>query len=39
VSLPDRGAVRRYAERFGLEEVARAQLGLFTTVLAEAAAC
>jgi glycosyltransferase involved in cell wall biosynthesis len=38
-SPPERGAVRRYAERFGWEEVARLQVELFRTVLDEAAAC
>jgi len=38
-SPPDRNAVRRYAERLGWDEVVRAQLELFRTVLAEAAEC
>ncbi len=38
-SPPDRSAVRRYAERFGWEEVARAQRDLFCAVLAETPAC
>ncbi len=36
---PDRSAVRAHAERFGWDEVARGQLELFRTVLAETAAC
>jgi glycosyltransferase involved in cell wall biosynthesis len=38
-SPPERAAVRRYAEGFGWEEVARAQLDLYRTVLHEGAAC
>lgn len=38
-SPPEHGAVRRYAESFGWEEVARLQVDLFRTVLDEAAAC
>jgi len=38
-SPPERAAVRRYAESFGWDEVARAQLALFRTVLAEASPC
>ena len=37
-SPPERTAVRRYAERFGWDEVVRGQLALFRSVLAEAAA-
>jgi len=38
-SPPERAAVRRYAESFGWDEVARAQLALFRTVLDEASPC
>jgi glycosyltransferase involved in cell wall biosynthesis len=38
-SPPDRGAVRRHAERFGWDEVARGQVELFRSVLAGAAEC
>jgi glycosyltransferase involved in cell wall biosynthesis len=38
-SPPERTAVRRYAERFGWDEVVRGQIALFRSVLAEAAAC
>jgi len=38
-SPPDRSAVRRYAERFGWDEIARAQVELFRAVLEEAPAC
>ena len=38
VSPPERAAVRRYAERFGWDEVVRGQLALFRSALAEVAA-
>jgi glycosyltransferase involved in cell wall biosynthesis len=38
-SPPGPAAVRRYAERFGWEEVARAQVDLYRAVVEEAAAC
>jgi len=36
-NYPDRGAVRRYAERFGWDETTQGQLDLFSAILGKAA--